>query len=240
MAENFSVERRKLMRFLGARVVLTPAALKGTGMLAKAVELAAGARLVPVPAVRERSQRRRPFAHHRAGDPRRLRRRAARLLGHRLRHRRHAQGRGARAQGSSGRETAIIVVRAGQLAGARQRHRRRRACRDGTPARQPPELPAAPDAGLDAGLHSAPDGGRRRGRLVDEVIGRRTAPKRCAWRANWRARKASSSASPAARRSPARSRVAAARPRQPTSCACCPTPASATSARRCSKTSRPT
>src|SRR5580704_2705991 len=36
MAENFSVERRKLMRFLGARVVLTPAALKGSGMLAKA------------------------------------------------------------------------------------------------------------------------------------------------------------------------------------------------------------
>ncbi|MBT4590175.1 MAG: cysteine synthase A [Rhodospirillaceae bacterium] len=40
MAENFSVERRKLMRFLGADVVLTPAAEKGTGMLAKAVELA--------------------------------------------------------------------------------------------------------------------------------------------------------------------------------------------------------
>jgi len=40
MAENFSVERRKLMRFLGAKVVLTPAAEKGTGMLAKAVELA--------------------------------------------------------------------------------------------------------------------------------------------------------------------------------------------------------
>ena len=41
MAENFSVERRKLMRFLGARVVLTPAVLRGTGMLAKAEELAA-------------------------------------------------------------------------------------------------------------------------------------------------------------------------------------------------------
>ncbi|MEJ2514287.1 MAG: pyridoxal-phosphate dependent enzyme [Gammaproteobacteria bacterium] len=40
MAENFSVERRKLMRFLGAKVVLTPASLKGSGMLAKAVELA--------------------------------------------------------------------------------------------------------------------------------------------------------------------------------------------------------
>ena len=41
MAENFSVERRKLMRFLGARVILTPAAEKGTGMLRKAEELAA-------------------------------------------------------------------------------------------------------------------------------------------------------------------------------------------------------
>jgi cysteine synthase len=40
MSESFSVERRKLMRFLGAKVVLTPAAQKGSGMLAKAIELA--------------------------------------------------------------------------------------------------------------------------------------------------------------------------------------------------------
>ncbi len=40
MAETFSVERRKLMRFLGAKVVLTPAAAGGTGMVKKAVELA--------------------------------------------------------------------------------------------------------------------------------------------------------------------------------------------------------
>ena len=40
MAESFSIERRRMMRFLGAKVVLTPAALKGSGMLAKAVELA--------------------------------------------------------------------------------------------------------------------------------------------------------------------------------------------------------
>ena len=40
MAESFSVERRKLMRFLGAKVVLTPAAEKGSGMVAKARELA--------------------------------------------------------------------------------------------------------------------------------------------------------------------------------------------------------
>lgn len=40
MAESFSVERRKLMRYLGARVVLTPASEKGTGMVEKARELA--------------------------------------------------------------------------------------------------------------------------------------------------------------------------------------------------------
>ena len=40
MAESFSIERRKVLRFLGAKVVLTPAELKGSGMLAKAVELA--------------------------------------------------------------------------------------------------------------------------------------------------------------------------------------------------------
>ncbi|HIP79381.1 MAG TPA: pyridoxal-phosphate dependent enzyme [Kiloniellaceae bacterium] len=40
MAENFSVERRKLLRFFGVKVVLTPAADKGSGMLIKAEELA--------------------------------------------------------------------------------------------------------------------------------------------------------------------------------------------------------
>ncbi len=40
MAESFSIERRKLMRFLGAKVVLTPKELKGFGMYQKAVELA--------------------------------------------------------------------------------------------------------------------------------------------------------------------------------------------------------
>jgi cysteine synthase A len=40
MAETFSVERRKLMRFLGAKVVITPAAERGIGMVRKAIELA--------------------------------------------------------------------------------------------------------------------------------------------------------------------------------------------------------
>src|SRR4029079_18375277 len=40
-AESFSVERRKLMRFLGAKVVLTPAPLGATGMIDKVKDLAA-------------------------------------------------------------------------------------------------------------------------------------------------------------------------------------------------------
>mgnify|MGYP006376239677 CR=1 FL=1 len=40
MAESFSIERRKIMRMLGARVILTPAAERGVGMVKKAAELA--------------------------------------------------------------------------------------------------------------------------------------------------------------------------------------------------------
>ena len=40
MAESFSVERRKLMRFLGAKVILTPGAERAFGMVSKAQELA--------------------------------------------------------------------------------------------------------------------------------------------------------------------------------------------------------
>ena len=39
MAESFSIERRKLMKFLGAKVILTPKELKGQGMVDKALEL---------------------------------------------------------------------------------------------------------------------------------------------------------------------------------------------------------
>jgi cysteine synthase len=40
MAESFSIERRKLMRFLGAKVVITPAADRAVGMINKTIELA--------------------------------------------------------------------------------------------------------------------------------------------------------------------------------------------------------
>jgi cysteine synthase len=40
MVETFSIERRKIMRMLGAKVILTPGAERGTGMVKKAAELA--------------------------------------------------------------------------------------------------------------------------------------------------------------------------------------------------------
>jgi cysteine synthase A len=40
MTETFSIERRRLMRIMGAKVILTPAAERGTGMVRKAAELA--------------------------------------------------------------------------------------------------------------------------------------------------------------------------------------------------------
>lgn len=40
MSDSFSIERRKLMRAYGAKVILTPAAARGTGMVARAAELA--------------------------------------------------------------------------------------------------------------------------------------------------------------------------------------------------------
>ena len=40
MADSFSIERRRMMRFLGAKVVLTPRTAKGMGMYKKAQELA--------------------------------------------------------------------------------------------------------------------------------------------------------------------------------------------------------
>ncbi|HEY1586489.1 MAG TPA: cysteine synthase A [Polyangia bacterium] len=40
MADSFSIERRKIMRAFGARVILTPAAERGSGMVRRADELA--------------------------------------------------------------------------------------------------------------------------------------------------------------------------------------------------------
>ena len=40
MVETFSIERRKIMKALGAKVILTPAAERGSGMVKRAEELA--------------------------------------------------------------------------------------------------------------------------------------------------------------------------------------------------------
>ncbi len=103
MAESFSIERRRLMRFLGAKVVLTPAAERAVGMIKKTVELAEAHGWFMTQAVRKRSQPGLPFPHHRARNRRRFRRREARLLGDRLWNRRHAEGRRPRVEKGTAR-----------------------------------------------------------------------------------------------------------------------------------------
>jgi cysteine synthase A len=144
MAETFSVERRKLMRFLGAKVVLTPAARARHGHGDKAVELAKthGWFLT-----RQFENEANPTCTRapRRGDLRDFAA-TARLLGDGIRHRRHAEGRGARArQGAA--ETKIVVCEPADAPAARQR---RAAAAQPDGSRRPPiRLQAAPDAGLD-------------------------------------------------------------------------------------------
>ena len=148
MAEPFSVERRRLMRFLGAKVVITPAALRGMGMVTKANELAAthgwfltrqfeneaNADMHSRTTAREIVE---DFKGH-----------ATRLLGDRLRHRRHAEGRRARA-GEGAAERQDRGVRTGGRVDAEQRRGPAAQCGwitgSGTSG-----LQAASDAGLGA------------------------------------------------------------------------------------------
>ena len=90
MADSFSIERRKLMRMLGAKVVLTPRAAEGLRHVPEGGRARRGQRLVPGAPVRDAGQCRDPRGDDGARDPRRLQGRAARLFRHRLRHRRHA------------------------------------------------------------------------------------------------------------------------------------------------------
>ncbi len=103
MADSFSIERRKIMRMLGAKLILTPAAERGSGMVKKAAELAKKhgwflARQFENPA---------NPAYHRnttgAEILQRFCRQAAGLLRHRLGHRRHPhRRRRAAARGTPG------------------------------------------------------------------------------------------------------------------------------------------
>ena len=156
MAESFSVERRKLMRFLGAKVVLTPGRRARHGHGQQGQGARRDARLVPDPPVRERGQRRHALTHHGARDHRGFQGHAARLLGHRLRHGGTLKGV-ARVLAKEMPNTKIVVcepadasmltsgtgqaAQAGRLAGS-----------------SPSGVEAASDAGLGAGLHSQADG----------------------------------------------------------------------------------
>ena len=93
MAESFSVERRKIMRMLGAKVILTPAAERGSGMVRKAAELS---RKHGWFLARQFENQANPEYHRNTTGPeilQRLRGQAARLLGDRLGHGRHADRR---------------------------------------------------------------------------------------------------------------------------------------------------
>ena len=240
MAEPFSVERRRLMRFLGAKVVITPAARRGMGMVNKANELAAThgwflTRQFENEANADMHSRTtaREIVEDFKDD-------AARLLGHRLRHRRHAEGRRARA-GEGDAEHQDRGLRAGGRVDARAAASGQAAQCGRLAGGGASGVQAASDAGLGAGLH--PEADRRCGRhaaCIHKILPHR------------RARRAALQQGPGAegrhlrrhhrRRdaSPARCRSAPRRRRARTSWRCCPTPASAISARRCSPTSRRT
>ena len=145
MVETFSIERRKVMRMLGAKVILTPAAERGTGMVRKAEELAKKhgwflARQFENPA-NPAYHRNTTAAEILAG----LRGQAPGLLRHRLGHRRHAhRRRGDAAPGAPGhpdhRHRACRGRAAGgQALGARTRSRAgpRTSCPRSSTARSP-------------------------------------------------------------------------------------------------------
>ena len=226
MAENFSVERRRLMRFLGARVVLTPAAEKGSGMIRKAAELAEKhgwflTRQFENPANAE--------MHARTTAPEIL----ADFDDIPLDYFVAGCGTGGTVKGVAQvlrRErpaTRIVVCEPDNspMLGSGVPQPRDAARPAG---RQPPRLPAPPDAGLEpgrgggdhrVGLHRRPGGPGGAGEW-----------RRChaPVRGNSRSRRASSPASPAARRWPARCRWRPRRRPGRTCSACCPTPASGT------------
>ena len=168
MAETFSVERRRLMRFLGAKVILTPAAERAVGMIKKTVELAEAHGWFMT---RQFENEANPDFHSRttareivddfAGD-----RLDFWVTGYGTGGTLKGVGRVLR-QGAPGNEDHRL--RAGRRAAARIRDRAEAAGRR-LAGRAAPEFQASPDAGLDPRLH--PEAHRRGGRmkLIDRVL----------------------------------------------------------------------
>ncbi len=161
MSESFSIERRKLLRFLGARVVLTPASEKGSGMLAKAVELAEthGWFLC-----RQFENEANADVHSRTTAQEILRD----FAGERLDYWVTGFGTGGTLKGVSrvlrqaSPGTRIIAAEPdnAQVLGSGIPQKRKA---DGSPAASHPLFPPASDAGLGAGLYFEADRRRRRG-----------------------------------------------------------------------------
>ncbi len=203
MAENFSVERRKLMRFLGARVVLTPARREGhrdarqgrrAGAPRTAGFCAGSSRTKPTPTcIRARPRRRSSPTSRQASSTTSV---------YRRRYRRHAQGRlhacSAAPAGNQDRR-----VRARQLAGLAQRHAAAAWASRGAQGSHPLFRPHLMQGWSPDFIRSSRADAAGMG-LVDEVSADRRRRRDCICRASSRSAKASSSASPPVRRSPGR------------------------------------
>ena len=161
MAESFSVERRRLMRFLGAKVVLTPAALRATGMVDKTIELAKTHGWFYT---RQFENEANPDIHSRTTAREIIDDFAGRELDYWVtgygtggtlkgvaRVLRARSARRPRSSSASPTDAAMLTSHEPQARNAGR-----------LPGRRPPGLEAAPDAGLGAGLH--PQADRRCGR----------------------------------------------------------------------------
>ena len=182
MADSFSIERRKLMRALGAKVILTPAAERATGMVKRAEEFAKkhGAFLT-----RQFENPANPAFHRATTGPEILQDFAGQRLDWFV----------------TGYGTGGTLTGAGEmlkLARPDLQDRGDRTGRRGAAVRR--RMEAAQDPGLDARLRRAD---RQSRYLRSHRAGGRRAT-RATRRATWRPRKASSAAFPAAAPSPRR------------------------------------
>ena len=238
MADSFSIERRRMMRFLGAKVVLTPRAAKGMGMYRKAQELAEAngwfyARQFETPdnaTIHENTTARELLAD---------------FKGERLDYWVTGYGTGGTITGV-GRvlrkerpDTKIILsepsiaqlLGSGIVAGTRRRPL-------ALPAATRPSRRIRSRAGPRT---SSPTSCRSRSTSTTTTsCCRSPGPTRSRGRDGSPPKRASSPASRAALRSRPRSRSPSARRKARSCAACCPTPASATCRRRCSRAWPPT